>query len=85
MQAIQTIRLILSLLPMILEVVRAIEAALPEGGNGAAKLALVRQAIEAGYSVATDTAASFEAMWPAIEKTVGAVVALFNTVGTFRR
>lgn len=85
MQALQTIKLVLSLLPMIIEAVKAIEAALPDGGKGEAKLALVRQAIAAGYSVATDTVASFEAMWPAIERTVAAVVALFNAVGVFKK
>lgn len=85
MNALQTIKLILSLLPMILDVVRAIETALPDGGQGAAKLALVRQTIEAGYSVATDTVGTFEALWPALEKTIGAVVTLFNAAGAFKR
>lgn len=85
MQLVQTLRLILTLLPLIIEAVRAIEAALPDGGKGEAKLALVRQSIEAGYAVATDTAAAFETMWPALEKTVAAVVALFNSVGAFRK
>lgn len=84
MQAFQTIRLVLSLLPMILDVVRAIEAALPEGGNGAEKLALVRETIAAGYAIATDAVASFETVWPALEKTVAAAVALFNATGAFR-
>lgn len=85
MQVLQTIKLVLSLLPMILDVVRAIEAALPDGGKGEQKLALVRQAIEAGCSVATDTVGTFEAMWPALEKTVTAVVAMFNAVGAFKK
>lgn len=85
MQPIQTLRLILTLLPLIIEAVRAIEAALPDGGKGEAKLALVRQSIEAGYSVATDAVGAFETVWPAIERTVSAVVTLFNASGTFRK
>lgn len=85
MQYIQTIRMILSLLPLILTAVKAIEEALPEGGQGAAKLALVRGAIEAGYSIANDAVVSFEHAWPAISKTVSAVVALYNSSGTFKR
>lgn len=85
MQLIQTLRLILTLLPLIIEVVKAIEVALPDGGKGEAKLALVRQAIEAGYGVATDTVGAFETVWPALERTVSAVVTLFNTAGAFRK
>lgn len=85
MQVLQILKLILSLLPLILDTVRAIEAALPEGGNGSAKLALVREAISAGYSVASDAVTSFEQAWPAIEKVVGAAVTLFNTAGAFKK
>lgn len=83
MQYLTIIKTILALLPLILEAVKAIEAALPEGGQGAQKLALVRQAVQAGFDAAGEVAVSFEAVWPALEKTVGAVVGLFNTVGTF--
>lgn len=85
MQLVQTLRLILTLLPLIIEAVRAIEAALPDGGKGDAKLTVVRQSIEAGYAVASDTATTFEVVWPALERTVSAVVTMFNTVGAFRK
>lgn len=85
MQYLQTIRLILSLLPLILTAVKAIEEALPEGGQGAAKLALIRQTIEAGYGIANDVVVSFTNAWPAIEKTVAAVVGLYNTAGAFKK
>lgn len=83
MQYLTIIKTVLTLLPLILDTVRAIEAALPAGGQGAQKLALVRQAVQAGFEAATDAAVTFEAVWPALEKTVGAVVGLFNTVGAF--
>lgn len=85
MQFIQTARLILSLLPLILEVVRAVEAALPEGGLGAQKLALVRQTLQAAFDVAEDSFGSFEKLWPALERTVTAVVGVFNTAGVFKK
>ena len=85
MQAIQTIRLILSMLPMILMAVKAIEEALPEGGQGAVKLALIRTTIEAGYEMANDAVVSFEQAWPAISRTVSAVVGLYNSSGVFKK
>lgn len=81
--AIQIIKLILTLLPTIIEAVRAIEAALPASGQGAAKLALLRETLAAGFSVVGDAVTSFESVWPALEKTVGAVVGLFNRTGQF--
>jgi hypothetical protein len=83
MQFIQTARLILSLLPLILEAVKAVEAALPEGGLGAQKLALVRQTLQAASDIADDGFDNFEKVWPALEKTIGAVVAMFNKTGLF--
>jgi hypothetical protein len=78
MQFLQTVRLILSLLPLIIEAVRSIEAAFPQSGQGANKLAAVRQTIEAAYAVANDAAVAFASLWPAIEQVVGAVVVLQN-------
>ena len=83
MQAISTIKLILSLLPLIIDAVRAIEAALPATGQGAAKLQLIRETLQAGFSTAGDAVAAFEQAWPAIERVVGAVVGLFNRAGVF--
>ncbi len=84
-QAIAIIKLILSLLPTIIEAVKAIEAALPQSGQGAAKLALIRETLSAGWSVGSDAVASFESVWPALEKTVAAVVGLFNKTGAFNK
>jgi hypothetical protein len=85
MQYLQLIKAVLSLLPLLIEVVRAIEAALPDSGQGQAKLSLVRAAVEAGYGAATDAVVSFEKLWPALESTIGAVVSAFNSVGAFKK
>lgn len=77
------IKLILSLLPLILEVVSAIEKSLPQSGQGAAKLALVKNAIQAAYDASKDATAKFDEIWPTIQKVVESTVALFNTTGKF--
>ena len=84
-QAIAIIKLILALLPSIIEAVKAIEAALPASGQGAQKLALIRETLAAGFGVVGDAVTSFESVWPALEKTVGAVVGLFNRTGQFNK
>lgn len=84
-QAIALIKLILALLPAIIDAVRAVEAALPASGQGAQKLALIRETLAAGWSVAGDAVTSFESVWPAIERTVGAIVGLFNRTGQFNK
>lgn len=78
-------KLVLGLLPLIIDAVKAVEAALPQSGQGAQKLALIRSTIEAAFGVAGNAVASFEQVWPALERTVGAVVGLFNTTGTFKK
>jgi hypothetical protein len=82
---IAIIKLVLSLVPVILETVKAVEAALPQSGQGAAKLALVRTTVQAAFDVAGNAVATFEQVWPALEKTIGAVVGLFNTTGVFKK
>lgn len=82
---VATVKLVLSLLPLILDVVKAVEVALPQAGQGAQKLALVRTTLQAAFTVAGDAVASFEQVWPALEKTVGAVVGLFNSTGVFKK
>ena len=79
------IKLVLQLLPLIIDAVSAIENALPEGGTGKAKLGLVREVIQAGFDTATDVVVSFDQVWPIIEKTVGAIVSTFNAVGKFKK
>ena len=85
MQFLTILKTILTLLPLLIETVRVIEAAMPQGGNGAAKLGLIRETIQSAFTVATDTSVQFEALWPAIQSVVGAIVSMFNTLGEFRK
>ena len=82
---IAIIKLVLSLLPLILDTVKAVEAALPQSGQGAQKLALVRVTLQAAFDAAGNAVASFEQVWPALEKTIAAVVGVFNTAGVFKK
>lgn len=85
MQFIQTMKIILSLLPLIIQAVQAIEQAMPQSGQGAAKLEAIRQMLQSAYSVSTDAMGPFEQIWPALSSTVSAVVGLFNSAGAFKK
>lgn len=85
MQFLSAVKLILSLLPMIIQVVQAIEAALPASGQGATKLAMIKEVLQSAYSTATDVTATFETVWPALEGTIKAVVSMFNSAGAFKK
>ena len=68
---------IVKLIPALIALVKEIEAAIPEGGQGAAKLTAVRQIVEAAYD-------NFNEIWPIAEKVVSALVGLFNSAGVFK-
>ncbi len=85
MQFLSVVKMILTMLPAIIEAIKAIEAALPAGGQGAAKLDAIRGVLQSAYGVASDATERFEAVWPAISGTVSALVALFNKAGVFQK
>lgn len=84
MSALETLRLVITLLPVLIEAVTAIEAAMPQGGQGEAKLAAVRQILQGVYAATNELAVSFDRVWPALSATVSAVVALKNAAGQFK-
>lgn len=85
LKLIEIVRILFTLLPLIADGVRAIESLLPEGGQGKAKVALVRQMLEAAFATIKGLAVTFEEAWPALETTVNGVVGLFNATGRFTK
>lgn len=65
--------MIVKLIPALIEVIKAVEAAIPGEGKGEAKLAMVRNILEA-----TDNA--IVQMWPSIEKIISVIVNTFNAL-----
>lgn len=85
MQYLTIIKLVLSLFPLVIDAVKAIEAAYPATGQGTSKLELIRTVIQQAYDTGTGAVAKFDDVWPVLQKTVGAVVSFFNTVGAFKK
>ncbi len=72
------IRLMINLLPMLISLIKTIEAAMPEKGQGTVKLALIKEIL-----IATDNTIS--AIWPLVELAINALVKGFNVSGTFKK
>lgn len=72
-----TVIMILQLIPALIAALRAIEDAIPGSGKGEEKLAAVRSILEAVDSGATK-------YWPQIQSVIGVLVSLFNKTGTFK-
>ena len=73
---IETTKLIASLIPVIMSLVKSVESAIPAKGTGAEKLALLKNillSVDEGY----------EALWPQIQAIVAAFVSTMNAVGVF--
>lgn len=85
MNFLNVVKLILSLLPLLIDTAKAIEAAMPQSGLGAQKIAVVRATLQAAFEVGGEAVATFDQVWPALEKTLGAIVGAFNAVGVFKK
>lgn len=67
-------KIILSLFPLVIQAVQALEAAFPQSGQGAVKLGLVKTTLESAYSIASDAEVEFEKIWPVLEKAIAGLV-----------
>lgn len=84
-QILAILSLITTLLPMVVQMVDAVEKALPEKGQGAQKLEMVRSMLEAAVAASGNLGLAFAQVWPAVQGVVGAVVAARNATGAFRK
>lgn len=73
-----TVTMILQLIPALITAMKAIEDAIPGQGQGEAKLAAIRGILEAVDSTTAK-------LWPQLQSVIGVLVNLFNTVGVFRK
>jgi hypothetical protein len=74
----QTVLIILQLIPALIKVIQAVEEALPQAGIGSEKLAAIRQMLEVTY-------AGVKEVWPILEKVIAILVDLFNKTGVFEK
>lgn len=69
---------ILTLIPALIDAIKAIEAAIPGKDKGTDKLQAIKTTIEAVNEEAIE-------LWPYIEKVIAGLVFLFNKTGLFKK
>lgn len=82
MQVIEIIKLIASLIPTIIEIVKAVEASVPAKGAGAEKLSTVQTVLQTAYNLSAEAKPiPFDQLWVGMQKIINAFVTLFNSKG----
>lgn len=77
-------KIVLTLLPVVIDAIKMIERELPEAGQGQKKLAIVRDMIETAFQSLGTVEVTFQQVWPTIEKTISNLVSAFKDNGTFK-
>ena len=74
---IENIKLIIQILPLIIELVKSIENAIPASGKGKEKLEFAKSILDSAIP-------NIETIWSSIEKIISATVAVMNKTGLFK-
>lgn len=77
--------LVNQLLPLVVQTVKAIEEAFPQGGQGQHKLAMIRAALEEAYKTVSDAHVTFDQVWPTLNAVIASIVTMKNASGEFRK
>lgn len=84
MQLAAILKIIITYLPLIIQLVKTVETQFPDAGLGKVKLDAVRGMLEATFEQAQDFNDKFDDIWPVLEKTIGKVVTFLNVTGIFK-
>lgn len=85
MSIIKKLQAVLALLPILIQVIKAVEEAIPGQGKGEQKLQMIRGAVEGVYATFSQASISFEELWPSIQSLAKTVVSVFNATGQFKK
>lgn len=83
MNFLAILKLIVQLLPIIIEAVKAIEAAVPAAGQGSVKLEAVKGLVTSVADIAGDV--DSKNLSSALDKAISLVVTLLNKTGVFSK
>ena len=83
MNYLTILKLIVQLLPLIIDSVKAIEAAIPTAGKGSAKLEAVKGIVMGVADIASDV--DSKNLASALDKAISLVVTLLNKTGVFSK
>jgi hypothetical protein len=85
MQFLTILKTIITLLPLVIQAISAVEEAFPGTKVGSAKLDTVKSVIQASYTTAKDVEIGFEDLWPALSSVIASIVKNFNLAGIFKK
>lgn len=85
MQFLENVKTALSLLPELIKTVQAVEDLIPASGSGKQKLELVRNTLQAVYTVGGASIEQFQAFWPVLESMISVFVKFANDTGLFKK
>ena len=83
--ALLILQIISQLFETIVALVSAVEEALPESGQGAQKLELVKGWLQSAIGAQEALALTFDQLWPALQTTIASIVAIKNATGVFKK
>ena len=83
MSFLSILKLVAQLLPIVLECVKAAEAAIPQSGMGAAKFAFVKELLSSTADISKEV--DEKDYVNALDKTINLAVKLFNATGLFKK
>ena len=75
---ITIMKAVFSLIPIVIQGIDALEAAIPAGGQGSAKLDLLKNTLQSGYTTLQGAEAPFGAVWDALQPMIAGYVALMK-------
>ena len=84
-KVILVIKIVGALWGSIIALIKQAEELMPEQGQGAQKLAIVRAALEAAFGTFKELEVKFEDVWPTIAALIGSIVSVYNSRGAFKK
>jgi phage-related protein len=82
---LEILRALAALLPIVMQLVRQLEEALPTSGAGAAKLAQIKAILQQVFATLSGVTVTFDQVWPTVQALIGGLVGAFNALGVFKK
>lgn len=83
-QLLASIKLLVQLLPILIEAIKVIEEAIPGTGAGEQKLSVVRSIFESVYETLPDIEVPLDTLWRTVQSLTSRLVFVFNSTGVFK-
>lgn len=82
---LKIVQLAVSMIPLLIDAIKAVEAAVPGTGRGEQKLALVRELLESAHRTTQGMDVAFSELWPVLQTLINRLVATFNADGSLSK